>query len=71
MANKLTPEEFKSVLATKGWSGIALAERWDVSPAWISKIINDPDRAPHWDDAVAGLPKRPSTGNRKRGAAKR
>ena len=31
-----------------GW----VAEHWRKSEAWISKIASDPDREPHWDDAV-------------------
>lgn len=53
---RLTPEAFKEIFKARGWSGRALAQRWDVSEAWISKLLNDPDRAPHWDDAVRGLP---------------
>jgi len=34
-----------------------LAIRWKKTAVWISKVVNDPDRDPHWDDAVRGLPK--------------
>lgn len=56
MADRMTPEQFKSEYRRKGWTGLALAERWSLSPAWISKLGNDPDREAHWDDAVRGLP---------------
>eukprot|EP01132_Coremiostelium_polycephalum_P013969 gene13969-16988_t len=48
----MTPEQFKSEYRRKGWTGLALAERWSLSPAWISKLGNDPDREAHWDDAI-------------------
>lgn len=57
MANeRMTPVEFKAEYRRKGWTGRMLAERWQKSVAWISKIGNDPEREPHWDDAVRGLP---------------
>ncbi len=57
MANeRMTPTEFKAEYRRKGWTGRMLAERWQKSVAWISKIGNDPDREAHWDDAVRGLP---------------
>lgn len=53
---RLTPDEFKAVFKQRGWTGKTLALRWEVSEAWISKIIKNPHRAAHWDDAVRGLP---------------
>lgn len=53
---RLTPEEFKSEVSRRGWTYRALAERWDVSENWVSKLARNPDRAMHWDDAVRGLP---------------
>ncbi|RRV31698.1 hypothetical protein EGJ86_19190 [Pseudomonas sp. o96-267] len=53
---RLTPAEYKAGLKEKGWSGRSLAERWDFSPSWVSKLINDPERPLHWDDALRGLP---------------
>lgn len=55
MTQRMTPEEFKAEYKRKGWTGRMLAERWQKSVAWISKIGNDPAREPHWDDAVRGL----------------
>ena len=54
---RLTPDEFKAIFKQLGWTGKALAVRWEVSEAWISKIVKNPMRAAHWDDAVRGLPK--------------
>lgn len=53
---RLTPDEFKAVFKQRGWTGKTLAVRWEVSEAWISKIVKNPQRAAHWDDAVRGLP---------------
>ncbi|MNE89596.1 hypothetical protein D3C80_1870180 [compost metagenome] len=56
VVERLSPDEFKAVFKQRGWTGKALAARWGVSEAWISKIVNDPERTAHWDDAVRGLP---------------
>lgn len=53
----MLPEEFGSVQKGKGWSGVALAKRWEISTPWVSEIKNKAKRAPHWDDALRGLPK--------------
>ena len=55
---KPTKEEFKAEMKRKGWSRSALAERWNKSETWISKIANDDDRAQQWNDALAGLPEK-------------
>lgn len=36
---QLTPEAFKAEFKRKGWTGKALAARWEVSEAWISKVV--------------------------------
>lgn len=56
MNTRMSPDEFKAEYRRKGWTGRMLSERWEKSVAWISKIGNDPEREPHWDDAVRGLP---------------
>ena len=53
---RLSPTEFKAEVGRRGWTYRALAERWEVSENWISKLARNPDRALHWDDAVRGLP---------------
>lgn len=53
---KPSKEEFKAVMKRKGWSNLALGERWDMSQTWVSKIINNNSRPQHWNDALAGLP---------------
>lgn len=55
-ARKLTPSEFRAEYEQRGWKGLTLAERWGKHPVSLSKIVNDPERPPHWDDAVRGLP---------------
>ena len=52
----LTPAQFKAILRSKGWSYRSLAEWWDVSLVWINKVANSMNRAPHFDDALIGLP---------------
>lgn len=54
---RLTIQEFKDLMKAKGWTGRALALRWEKTAPWISKIVNDEAREPHWDDALRGLPK--------------
>lgn len=53
---RLTPEEFKAEVWRRGWTYRALAERWEVSENWVSKLARNTDRPLHWDDAVRGLP---------------
>lgn len=57
---RLSPEEFDAVLSAKGWTKKDAANRWGVTPVWVSNISRDPNRAPHWDDAALGLPNRRS-----------
>jgi hypothetical protein len=35
----LSPVEFKALFRKRGWTGKTLALRWEVSEAWISKIL--------------------------------
>lgn len=54
--HRLSPDELRAVLNAKGWSHAALAAHWQVSAVYLSRIVNDAVRAPHWEDAFAGLP---------------
>lgn len=54
--HRLSPNELRAVLNAKGWSHAALAAHWQVSAVYLSRIVNDAARAPHWEDAFAGLP---------------
>jgi len=53
---RLTPDQFKALAKYKGWKFKALAERWGVTPEWISTISRDPQRDVRYDDALLGLP---------------
>jgi hypothetical protein len=52
---RMTPKEFKAEYKRRGWSGKEVALHWEKHPCSLSRIINDTDRRPHWDDAVRGL----------------
>lgn len=56
--NKLTPSEFNAILQWKGWTKKQVAERWEITPVWVSEIARNPNRPPHWDDCLFGLPNR-------------
>lgn len=53
---RLTPEQFKALAKYKGWKFKMLAERWGVTPEWVSQISRDPLRDLRYDDALIGLP---------------
>lgn len=55
-AQRLTPEQFKALARYKGWKFKLLAERWGVTPEWISMVSRDPQRDLRYDDALHGLP---------------
>lgn len=52
----LSPEEFKKVLADKGWSADSLAARWGMTKRRIQQIVADADRPRYYDDAIGNLP---------------
>jgi hypothetical protein len=54
--SRLSPEQFKALAKYKGWKFKMLAERWGVTPEWISNISRDPQRDLRYDDALIGLP---------------
>jgi hypothetical protein len=56
-AKPVTPAEFRAIVRWKGWRHKDLAEYWDISAVHVSRIVNDPQRAVHWNDAVMGLPR--------------
>lgn len=53
---KMSVVEVKQMLAQKGWTNRALAARWGFSEEYVSKIINNPARKKHFEDAIRGLP---------------
>jgi len=54
----LSPDEIRALIRWKGWSHKDLAAYWQVSQVHVSRIVNNPARALHWNDAVVGLPRR-------------
>lgn len=55
-ARLMTVNEAKATIAAKGWTNRALAQWWGCRPEHVSRIINDPMRKRHFDDALRGLP---------------
>ena len=55
---RLSPEEFKSLVRGKGWTYRALAQRWQLSETRVSQIARDDERSLYYDDAARGLPDR-------------
>lgn len=55
-SRRLSPDDFRNEVQAKGWTYKMLAERWDVTPNWVSKTARNAERSPYWDDAVHGLP---------------
>lgn len=53
---RLTPEEFKTLVRGKKWTYRALALRWQLSETRISQIARDDDRPLYYDDAIRALP---------------
>ena len=56
LTTQLTREEFRAIARAKGWQYKMLAERWGVTPEWISHVSRDPTRDLRFDDALFGLP---------------
>lgn len=52
----MTINEAKATIAAKGWTNRALAKWWGCRPEHVSRIIHDPMRKRHFDDALRGLP---------------
>lgn len=54
--NRLTSAQFKACIKGKRWKIKELAEYWQISHVWLSKLISDPERPPYYDGAVMDLP---------------
>lgn len=52
----LSTEEAKAALAAKGWSNRALAEWWDCTEEYVSRVLNNENRRRWFDDALRSLP---------------
>jgi hypothetical protein len=53
---RLSRAEFKALARDKGWKFTMLAQRWGVTPEWISMLCRDESRDVRYDDALLGLP---------------
>ncbi len=58
MGVRLTTEDIKNLLRERNWTMRDVAHRWNRSESWMSRVINDGDRDPYWEDAFRGLPAR-------------
>lgn len=56
IGQRINPVAFKALLRAKGWNYNRLGERWQKHHIYIGRIARDAARAPHWDDAINGLP---------------
>lgn len=52
----LSAEEAKAALSSKGWTNRALAEWWDCTEEYVSRVVNNAMRRRWFDDAIRGLP---------------
>lgn len=53
---RMSADEFKSMLILKGWKMKDLATRWQLNPVRITQLCKDTKRAIHYDDALRALP---------------
>ncbi len=51
----MTPEQFKSLVKSKGWLLKEVAERWGIKQRQMSNIVQDVNRNLYYDDAIRGL----------------
>lgn len=54
----MTSESIKILLRDKNWLLKQVAERWELSEKYVSRIVNNAERDKHWEDAFRGLPAR-------------
>lgn len=66
----LSPAQFKALVRLKGWTYEGLSKRWGVSRVWVSRIAANPNRPPHYVDAVFGLPENGEQGSSARAIKK-
>ena len=52
-----SPDQFRAIIRSKGWSNKALAEYWGMSVVHISRLIGNIERPLYWNDTVIGLPR--------------
>lgn len=51
-----TPEDFRGVMANRGWTADMLAIRWKMTKRRILQIVADKERPRYYDDAIDNLP---------------
>lgn len=56
--DRISEQEFRKTIRDKGWRIRELAQRWDISESYLSRISGKAMRAQHWNDAIRGLPYR-------------
>ena len=52
----ISPARYIQIVTEKGWNQVSIAKRWGLSSRRINTIVNDPERALSFDDALIGLP---------------
>lgn len=52
----MTPDEFRALMATRGWDALMLSQRWGMSKRRVQQIVADTDRPRYYDDGLRGLP---------------
>jgi hypothetical protein len=56
----LSPLRFKAELQARGWDAGSLSNRWGLTRRRLHQIIADEGRPRYYDDALRGLPVRPT-----------
>ncbi|MNG17042.1 hypothetical protein D3C84_1010000 [compost metagenome] len=52
----MTPEEFRTLMAARGWDALMLSQRWRISKRRVQQIVADTDRPRYYDDGLRALP---------------
>ncbi len=52
----MTPDEFRALMAARGWDALMLSKRWQISKRRVQQIVADIDRPRYYDDGVRALP---------------
>ena len=52
----MTPDEFRALMAARGWDALMLSQRWKMSKRRVQQIVADTDRPRYYDDGLRALP---------------
>ena len=52
----MTPDEFRALMAARGWDALMLSQRWKISKRRVQQIVADIDRPRYYDDGLRALP---------------